>query len=259
MNRSRFLTLVLIFLAAACTARAQIELSASERAAFGKKVWQNECGGTVSGLTSWNSGEGFGSFGIGHFIWYPAGKRGRFEESFPPLIRFLERRGDTPPAFVARALPKGCPWSTKSEFERAKNSAEMKALRQYLVDTIPGQTDFLVARFNAAVPKMLDAAPRGERKELMNRLKAVGASSRGAFALVDYVNFKGEGISQSERYQGQGWGLLQVLQAMRGTGNPVDDFSRAAAQVLTERVRNSPPSRNEQRWLKGWLNRVGRY
>ncbi len=236
---------------------AQIELSSREKAALGKKIWQNECGGTVAGLTSWNSGEDFGSFGIGHFIWYPPGKRGPFEESFPPLIQFLTRQGSPPPAFVAKA--KGCPWATRTEFERAKASREMQALREYLAATVTGQTEYLIARFNAAVPKLLGAVPKSDRAELAGRLRAVGSSSRGAFALVDYVNFKGEGLAPAERYQGEGWGLLQVLEAMNGQGDPVEDFSRAAARVLTRRVENSPPARNEKKWLAGWLNRVGRY
>ena len=40
---------------------------------IGKRIWSNECNGTVDGLTSWNTGENFASLGIGHFIWYPAG------------------------------------------------------------------------------------------------------------------------------------------------------------------------------------------
>ena len=32
--------------------------------------------------------------------------------------------------------------------------------------------------------------------------------------LIDYVNFKGEGVLETERYRGRGWGLLQVLEGM---------------------------------------------
>ena len=79
---------------------------------------------------------------------------------------------------------------------------------------------------------------------------------------TDYVNFKGEGIKETERYQGKGWGLLQVLEEMEGY--PEDrvataEFSRAAATVLTRRVANSPSSRGEKRWLAGWLNRCKTY
>jgi len=175
------------------------------------------------------------------------------------LVEFLQSRGKQPPAFVVAALPKGCPWPNRAAFEAVRNGAEVTALRNFLAASVPEQTDFLIARFNRAAPKLIAAAPAGERSAIEKRLSAVGASSRGAFALVDYVNFKGEGFSLTERYKGEGWGLLQVLEAMTGKGDPVDDFSKASAAVLTRRVKNSPPERNEQKWLEGWTNRVGRY
>jgi hypothetical protein len=33
----------------------------------------------------------------------------------------------------------------------------------------------------------------------------------------------------------------------------------SVAAVLRERVKNSPPERNEKRWLTGWLKRVATY
>ena len=71
----------------------------------GKKVWINECEGQVAGLTSWNGDEGFPSLGIGHFIWYPAGKEGPFEESFPLLIGYLKERGIELPAWLSPLGP----------------------------------------------------------------------------------------------------------------------------------------------------------
>src|SRR6266513_2537733 len=65
-----------------------ITLSQSDALRIGKKIWQNECKGSVAGLTSWNEGENFASLGIGHFIWYPKGARGPFEESFPRFLSF---------------------------------------------------------------------------------------------------------------------------------------------------------------------------
>ncbi|MDX8395917.1 MAG: hypothetical protein R8K22_05850, partial [Mariprofundaceae bacterium] len=80
--------------------------------------------------------------------------------------------------------------------------------------------------------------------------------------LIDYVNFKGEGTNPNERYQGQGWGLLQVLQNMdteRAKQHANLAFSDAAEKVLTQRVALSPIERNEQRWLAGWLKRIQTY
>jgi hypothetical protein len=74
------------------------------------------------------------------------------------------------------------------------------------------------------------------------------------------VNFKGEGTKASERYRGEGWGLLQVLAGMRGSGaGAAREFGESAAAVLSRRVRNAPPERKEERWLVGWKSRVGAY
>jgi hypothetical protein len=84
---------------------------------------------------------------------------------------------------------------------------------------------------------------------------------QGRYALVDYVNFKGEGILHTERYHDQGWGLLQVLETMHGNSDAsaVDEFARGAKTVLTRRVHNAPPQRHESQWLTGWLRRIDSY
>src|SRR5207249_1771599 len=88
------------------------------------KIWQNECNGTISGLTSWNAGEDFASLGIGHFIWYPKGRRGPFEESFPKLVSFISKRGAKLPALLLGTGEKPCPWNSRTEFLRAQLSTE---------------------------------------------------------------------------------------------------------------------------------------
>src|SRR5881227_3254303 len=98
-------------------------LSHADVLRIGKKIWQNECNGTISGLTSWNRGEDFASLGIGHFIWYPQGKRGPFEESFPKLVTFISDHQVNVPNWLLP--PRSCPWSSRAEFERAQNSPQM--------------------------------------------------------------------------------------------------------------------------------------
>ena len=73
------------------------------------------------------------------------------------------------------------------------------------------------------------------------------------------MNFKGEGVLLTERYRDHGWGLLQVLEGMSTCEreSPTAEFAESAARILRERVENAPPGRNEQRWLPGWLSRVG--
>ena len=228
---------------------------------IGKKIWQNECNGTIAGLTSWNVGEDFASLGIGHFIWYPKGRRGPFEESFPKLVSFISKRGAKLPALLLGTGEKPCPWNSRTEFLRAQHSTEMNQLRSLLVDTIDVQAEFLIARLESALPKMLSEAAPSDRANVQEQFERLTRTSQGCYALVDYVNFKGEGVLHTERYQGQGWGLLQVLEAMHGTSDSgaVDEFARAARAVLTQRVQNSPADRHEARWLSGWIRRVNSY
>src|SRR5262249_41726179 len=194
--------------------------------------------------TSWNAGEDFASLGIGHFIWYPAGKRGPFEESFPRLLEFLRQQKVPLPAWLTRDTP--CPWSNREAFLAEFHSARMNELRALLASTVPQQARFAAMRLEAALPLMLEAAPASQRAQLRARFENVAAAPRGIYALVDYVNFKGEGVKLTERYNGEGWGLLQVLQAMHG--DPVGtaatrEFSASAIRVLAARVANSPPAR----------------
>lgn len=222
----------------------------------GKRIWQNECGGTVAGLTSWNGGEDFASLGIGHFIWYPQGRSGPFAESFPPLLAFLNARGISTPAWARGA----CPWPSKAAFDADKNGERQQELRALLSRTVREQTEFIMARMEAALPKMLAQSknPAG----VQGAFEGLKQTPEGTFCLIDYVNFKGEGTSPTERYQGQGWGLLQVLEDMPRSitvGQMPGEFAAAAKRVLSRRVANAPPSRGEKRWLAGWHNRCDSY
>ena len=237
-------------------------ISHSDALKVGKRVWQNECNGTISGLTSWNQGEDFASLGIGHFIWYPKGRQGPFEESFPKLVSFVSSRGAKLPTLllgVGRVPP--CPWNSRAAFLKGQNTVEMNQLRRFLVDTIDLQAEFLVARLEASLSKMLAEAAPADRTNVQTQFERLTKTRQGCYALIDYVNFKGEGVLHSERYQGKGWGLLQVLETMQGnsdSGAP-DEFARAAKVVLSRRVQNAPPDRHESRWLTGWLRRVNSY
>jgi len=237
-----------------------VTLSRNEAIKIGKRIWQNECNGTITGLTAWNEGENFASLGIGHFIWYPKGQRGPFEESFPKLVSFMTVRGVKLPTLLLGAGERACPWNSRQEFLRAQYSPEMKQLRQFLAGTVDVQAEFLIARLQNALSKMLAEAEPADRANVEQQFERMTRTPQGCYALVDYVNFKGEGVLHTERYQGQGWGLLQVLEQMPADeDNAVKEFSRAAVVVLKRRVANSPPERGEARWLPGWLNRVRSY
>ncbi|MCP4846618.1 MAG: hypothetical protein GY899_01555 [Verrucomicrobiaceae bacterium] len=239
------------------TGKAQIRISGTEARRIGNQIWKNECAGTISGLTSWNKGEYFASLGIGHFIWYHRDKRGPFEESFPRLVTFIQSKGIPLPQIARQPA---CPWTSRDEFQKALNSPAMLELRKFLHTTIPLQAEFIFLRLEHSLPKMLAGLDLANRKTVRQRFYAVAGSANGKYALMDYVNFKGEGTKKSERYRGQGWGMLQVLQEMQMP--PVNntasgEFAAAADRVLTRRVKNAPS--DESRWLRGWRNRLQTY
>ncbi len=251
ISRRQILTLALGASALISAEGAAVSLSQAQLHRVGLRIWQNECAGSVAGLTSWNAGEAFASLGIGHFIWYPKGQRGPFEESFPQLVAFAEARGVKMPAWT-----KGpCPWSSKAAFEAESGGARQKELRVILSKNVSLQTDFILVRLKAALPKMLAATKLSKRVQA--NFDGLAATPEGAFCLIDYVNFKGEGTAKTERYNGLGWGLLQVLEGMAAPTPAA--FAASAKATLSRRVQNAPAARKEQRWLTGWHNRCDGY
>ena len=258
----RILAGCLLFIAPAGAnwAAEPVRISNADALRIGKKIWQNESNGTVAGLTAWNTGENFASLGIGHFIWYPQGVDGPFEESFPKFLAFAREHRVANPAWLDQAP--ACPWNSRAEFSSAQNSPQMRELRQFLSRTIDVQAQFMVTRLQRSLAKMLDEAAPAERANIERQFGRVASTPHGCYALVDYVNFKGEGVLHTERYHGEGWGLLQVLEQMHGTENgavAAREFANSAAAMLRRRIQNSPPERHEARWLPGWLKRVHSY
>jgi hypothetical protein len=251
-------TLILLLFLFFSPSVSAIQISAEDACTIAKKIWKNECAGTIEGLTSWNQGENFASLGIGHFIWYPAGKKERFQESFPELLSFLEKQGVLIPPFLKNAH--GCLWGSREEFYTAIESPEMKFLRKFLFDTKDLQAIFIAQRLEKSFPGIVKDLPYPEKKRISQIFLCLEKDPKGLYALIDYLNFKGAGTQLSESYEGQGWGLLQVLQGMPAhSKNVVADFVISAKHVLQKRVEHSPPERNEQRWLKGWHNRIDTY
>ncbi|MGJ4993655.1 hypothetical protein ACQR0Z_04500 [Bradyrhizobium sp. HKCCYLS3077] len=234
---------------------------------IGRKIWLNEAGGRRDAITSWNAGEEFASLGIGHFIWYPTTAKPPYEEGFPGLVAFL-RKGKTPlPAWLDKTPIPACPWTSRADFKRNFNSPQMKQLRQFLLDTMAEQTQFLVARAQGAMDKILANTPdSAEREHIVAQYARVVRASEDLYPLIDYINFKGEGTNPSETAvdketgQRQGWGLKQVLLKMNGsTTEPkavLAEYSEAVQVVLQQRVRNLPSNRI---WEAGWLRRAETY
>lgn len=167
----------------------------------GQRIFQNECSGHLQCLVHWNEGESFPSLGIGHFIWYPAGVNERFVESFPQLIAYMNQRQAPVPGWLRSLDPLDAPWPDRSAFMRVQDSARVTELREFLAVTQGVQAEFIFLRTQASLGNVLEEIPSHSRDAIRQYLTALSATPGGVYALMDYVNFKGEGLAESERYQ----------------------------------------------------------
>ena len=228
---------------------------------IGQQIFQNECAGQFRCLVHWNDGEAFPSLGIGHFIWYPKDVDAGFVESFPTLIDYMAQRQRSIPDWLRELKPFDAPWADKAAFEAVGNSPQVAELREFLAGTQGVQAEFIFRRAQVSIKSVVEAAPSSRQLAVSNHLAQLSQTPGGVYALVDYVNFKGEGLAASERYEGEGWGLLQVLQAMPAqSADPVlQQFREAADKVLTRRAELATQAREREQWLPGWRKRLNTY
>lgn len=245
----------------------RLQISPELAARVGRQVWLNETGGNRDQITAWNATEDFPSLGIGHFIWFPAGLDTKFKESFPAMLEFLRKNGARPPAWLDKSPVPPSPWRSRAQFMRDFHSPRMVQLRRFLHDTVDLQAQYLALRVNGALPAILGSLPDPrDREHARRQFNRVVAASPDFYPLIDYVNFKGEGVSSSETFpnrktgEPEGWGLKDVLMAMKGTSQKreqaLSDFADAARFALLRRITNNPADR---KWERGWLARVETY
>lgn len=259
----KYVLLLFLFICFPLLALAQnISLSQKEVSRIAERVFANECSSQAECLIEWNEGEDFLSLGIGHFIWYPEGQKGPFEESFLNYLSFCRAAGEKIPPWLDKTPFPACPWGSRENFLNQQKDPRLRELKEFLLNTKPRQVAFLIQRLKDALPLMLRRVRPINARTITRKFFLMASSPSGIYALVDYINFKGLGVWERERYQGQGWGLLQVLSRMNEPVSPSaaqEEFVRAAKIVLSQRVANSPPERNEQKWLAGWLRRAESY
>ncbi|HIQ07889.1 MAG TPA: hypothetical protein EYH35_05490 [Thiotrichaceae bacterium] len=237
--------------------------ASNEMHMIANKIFKNEAGGKRDKLVHWNHGENFAAMGIGHFTWYPSGQnRHRFGNTFPGLLDYLERHNQNLPNWLKIARHTGAPWQSREQLMREKGSYKVSQLEDLLFRTKDLQAKYIIERAKRAMPKLVKNTTQHLRPKVAKNLNAVANTPGGWYALVDYVNFKGEGLNRHGGYRGQNWGLLQVLENMAPAtpGNQaLHNFADSALAILKRRVRNSPPRRNEARWLNGWSKRIDTY
>ena len=246
---------------------ANIELNRKDLQIIANRIWQNEGAGKRKYLVWWNKGEEFASLGIGHFIWYTKDKQMWFYHAFPNMLKYIIKKGAKPPKWLTPNTY--CIWNSYDEWKRAKklNTPKMQELTNFLDRTKALQAEFMVYRLNSAYKKLIDYAKTPQKKAKIKRVfnkmlykKDGTIDPQGAYCLIDYTNFKGDGTLESERYQNTGWGLYQVLENFDETNpNKYKAFANSARFILDRLIKVSPPERNLKRFRRGWFNRVKTY
>lgn len=229
------------------------DISPEQLNRIAEKIYQNECARKREYLVWWSENEEFPSLGIGHFLWLPNDLKVPFEPSFKKYLDVCIYDDIEIPE-ILRNYNDGCIWNNRNEFLDPKNSDQIEQIKNWLENTKNFQAEFLYQRALNMLEDIIDYDPATRIN-----IEKLLAYNIGKFVVIDYINFKGSGLNFSERYNGQGWGLLQVLQGMGFNPDPVDAFIKSAIEVLENRIKNSPPKRNEGVFLKGWIKRFESY
>jgi hypothetical protein len=257
-----FLLILLLQTAVIPTAWGQLpQLNPQQMDWLGDRIFANECNRNFRCLTSWNEGEDFPSLGIGHFIWYSSQQSERFEETFPNLLAFYKKHGYELPNWLESLEGPDSPWQNREQFLADLDSQRMRQLRNFLGSTTELQVLFIVERLHDTKADLFRGLEPSQKSSVESSFYQIANSQTpyGIYALIDYLHFKGTGIAPGERYQDEGWGLLQVLLELQSSAANLDDFVTAATRVLERRVSNAPTQRAEQRWIAGWTNRLQTY
>ena len=260
------ITGILIFVSVALNASSEtinynFRLSEDEKEWLGRNIFKNECDSNFECLTTWNKGEEFPSLGIGHFIWYHSEQESPFEETFPQLIEFMRANDVLGPAWLFEQTSLDSPWRSRETFYANFYEPNMIELREFLAHHRKLQVEFIIARFNQTLGQIVLDFPDSKKSEVEGLIQTIGSDFNpyGLYALIDYTHFKGTGLSPSERYDGHGWGLRQVLDNMLEKPASLQNFVKSAEHILERRVKHAPLVRSEQQWLAGWHKRLGTY
>jgi len=229
---------------------------------IGQRIWQNQSGGTADGIVAWGaSGNGeYAEIGINQSLWFSEKyledpTTTKFVEDWPVMARYLKKHGFDIPDWSLEH----CPWETKEQFLTSLNDQKVIELRDLLTtdEAVTAQTRCIIKRLKKALPKMLEGLSEEDAAKVTTSFTRIASTPNGMYALIDYVNFKGEGTSPNERFNGEGWGLLQVLETMSGaTDDSLQEFYDAADTMLKRLISNHPSA---ERCLPGWEARLQTY
>lgn len=238
------------------------KLSSEQLNQLALKIEKNETAGQKNYLTYWSKNEPFPSFGIGHFIWLPHNSNLPFKQTFPAMLAYVKQYKPAP-YWLENLHPLQMPWLNRKEFYKTFNDQKLTSLRTWLYQTKDKQAEFIYQQFLNNIQQKRTQLSSEQKKLFDKNFTKILQAKNGVYALVDYSNFKGLGFNAKEQYQGKGWGLVEVILAM-DTALIKDQgilfsFIDSGKQRLKIRTELAPESKNEQRWIPGWFNRLDSY
>ena len=236
--------------------------SGQDMNAIGDRIFRNETAGDAGKLLRWNTQGNFADLGIGHLVWYPANQRGTYAETFPSFLKYAQSKNVPLPTWLANRPSDGGPWANQAAFDRAKNDKQMGELASFLQKTVGLQAAFMTDQLRKNMPSMVQTLPPQYRQATLDNFQIMEKTPGGMYPVLDYMVFQGSGANSNERYNGYGWGLLQVLLNMERVqpgSNALAEFMRSAGDSITHRVAGAPANRHEARMLAAWQTRVRTY
>jgi hypothetical protein len=221
-------------------------------------IYMNETGGNPDALIIKNDKEAVCSLGIGHFIWYPAGVERQYKETFPGLLRKLQKTDGVFKGAPDVVIPSTCPWSTSTDLEAAKGSEVYKRIMMGLTSPVGKrvQIEYMTERARDAIAETIGEDPLAKKKVL-----DLLATEQGTYAVIDYINFKGNS-AVVETYGDFQWGFKTAIHVMseNETLKPEVRFQIAVETLLEMRVEEAKKlGKDEASFLPGWLKRVNTY
>jgi len=217
MKKSNAIILVSVLLTSHYSFSIHWTLPAYQKKAIGMQIWQNEASQKYDLLVFWNPNEQFPSLGICHFIWFPSNCKTPYCQTFPEFLDFLKLKKVRLPEWLMKARSTGAPWKNRVDFLKHEHDKQVTELKKLLFDTIDLQVEFAVQHLKIAMNGMGQHAVHAKKNKILNFFSLMCGTPQGLYALIDYLNFKGDGTNPIESYNGRRWGLLQVFEAMPAT------------------------------------------
>lgn len=271
-------------------------------------LYKNEADCKNHNLTHWGKNEEFPSLGLPHAIWYGKISSKKYQEQFPELVRYLRKNLKESnqqiswPALLQKNPLSPAPWASQAEFveikkislaiENVKESSQLAdikknqaalykdaytlfEIRHFLSNPkiLQLQAQFVIEKTFLSLHRILAASHRESPPEaqlLYRKIQVLLNSPEGVLAIVDYLNFKGEGLKPSERTPlgKYPWGLKTVLEIMPAMDPASADqqtnvqFTQAALCSLQRMAYHSGSADSKDQlqryaWLNGgWKTRI---